>query len=78
MTATIYSLEEAGIECYDVRTAAGQYCGYVVRKADGTWRHRYNSSGSKGSVRKFPSIEAALESMHARRMKRAMKRAQQA
>ena len=70
--ATIYSLDLAGIDAFDVFTPAGRWCGLVLRKPDGSWRHRYTVTGSKGSARKFPTVESALDNLHARRVKRGL------
>lgn len=71
----IYQLIEAGIECFDVYTREGRFAGLITSRPDGTFRHRYNSTGSRGSARKFPSVAAALESIHARRERLIAKRA---
>ena len=62
----IYSLECAGIEAWDVKHPSGAFAGMIVRKPDGTYRHRYNGTGSKGSARKFPSLNVALENIDKR------------
>lgn len=66
----IYSLEAAGIECWDVFTKTQRYAGLIVRKKDGSFRHYYNSNGTKGSAKKFKSVNEALENLHNRRLKR--------
>lgn len=73
MNAAIYALEIAGPGAFDVFTKEGRFAGLLVTKADGTVRHRYNDTGSKGSAKKFPSLAAALENIHTRRMKRLAK-----
>lgn len=75
MTNEIYSLCEAGIKAWDVFTKTGRYAGLIVTKKDGTLRHYYDSNGSKGSSRKFKSIEEALDNVRARRARIIAKRA---
>lgn len=67
MTAAIYSLESAGIEAWDIFTKEGRFAGLIVAKPDGTFRHRYNGTGSKGSAKRFRSIGEALENIDRRR-----------
>ena len=67
MTKEIFSLECVGIECWDVYTKAGRFVGLIVTKPDGTLRHRYNSTGSKGSARKFNSIDEVFKNIDRRR-----------
>lgn len=73
MDAAIYTLEEAGPGAFDVFTKEGHFAGLLVTKTDGTVRHRYNGTGSKGSAKKFPSLAAALENLHNRRVKKLAK-----
>lgn len=75
MTNEIFSLENAGIKCWDVFTNRGRYAGLIVTKSDGTLRHYYDSNASKGSAKKFSSIEEALDNVRARRAKINAKRA---
>lgn len=76
MTNQIFCLESAGTQAWDVFTKKGAYAGLVVTKPDGTLRHRYNSSGTKGSARKFQSIDEVLENIANRRTRIVAKRDQ--
>lgn len=75
MTNEIYSLSEAGIQAWDVFTSKGRFAGLIVTKKDGTLRHYYNMDGTKGSARKFKSINEALDNVRRRRAFIATKRA---
>jgi len=77
MTNEIFSLECAGIKCWDVYTRNGRYAGLIVTRQDGTLRHYYNTNGTKGSSRKLKNIEEALDSIRARRDRLVAKRGQQ-
>lgn len=70
MTNAIYMMEEAGREAFDVFTKEGRFAGLIVKRQDGTWRHYYNMGATKFSARKFPTAWAALENLHARRVRR--------
>lgn len=63
----IFSLTSAGIECWDVTTKDGRFAGLIVTRKDGTFRHYYNTDGTKGSARKFASINEALDNVSKRR-----------
>lgn len=71
----IYSLNDASIQAWDVFTSKGRFAGLIVTKKDGTLRHYYNSNGTKGSTRKFKSINEALDNVRRRRAFIAAKRA---
>ena len=62
-----YSLSNAGIDCWDVFTKTGRFAGLIVARKDGTFRHFYNGNGTKGSARKFPNINDALDNITKRR-----------
>ena len=73
----IYQLEIAGSVgqniSYDVRTKNMAYCGIVAWKGDkGFAKVYFNSNATKGSARKFPSIDAALDFIHTRRERKGM------
>jgi len=73
----VFSLTSAGIECWDVTTKAGRFAGLIVTRKDGTFRHFYNTEGTKGSARKFASINEALDNVSRRLASIAAKRGQQ-
>ena len=63
-----------GAAAWDVFMPNGRYAATVSRKPDGTFRHYYNSDASKGSTRRFRSmdevfanIDKRLASLHAKR-----------
>jgi hypothetical protein len=66
----MWMLSQAGIEAFDVTAKSGAYRGLVVRKPKGHWVVYFDSNASRGSARKFPSVEAALEFMADRRAKK--------
>ena len=65
----MYELSWAGIECFDIFTKRGAYAGLVAKKRDGYVLY-WNSNATRGSKRKFTSIQQALEFMHQRRIKK--------
>lgn len=65
----MFCLEYAGPEAFDVKTRRGAFCGIIVKKAT-CWRVYFNMTGTKGSARKFPSAEAAIAFIVARRLKK--------
>lgn len=67
MDYEIFSLDSAGIEAWDVFAKNNRFAALIVTKPDGSFRHYYNSNGTKGSARKFKSIEEALENVVKRR-----------
>lgn len=67
MANEFYSLTSAGIECWDVFTKSNKFVGLIVAKKDGTFRHFYNTDGTRGSSRKFASISEALANIDKRR-----------
>lgn len=71
----IYQLVPAGIDAHDVFTSSGAFAGLIVKRPDESWRHYYNGEATRFSTRKFPTISAALENLHARREKRIATRA---
>lgn len=72
MTNEIFELNSAGIECWDVFTKNGRYAGLIVTRKDGTFRHYYNSNGTKGSAKKFKTINDAIDNIRARRAKKGL------
>ena len=68
----MWMLDGCGIEAFDVTAKSGAYRGLVVRKPKGHWSVYFNSDATRGSTRKFPSINAALEFMADRRAKKGM------
>jgi hypothetical protein len=63
----MYQIDSAGIECFDVRTKSGAYCGIVVKRPRG-WVWFWNSTATRGSKRLFNSVSDAIEFMHNRRV----------
>lgn len=73
----IYSLDIAGRSgksiSFDVRSKTGAYAGIISWNGDkGFAKVYFNGNATRGSARKFPSIEAAMDFIHARRVKRGM------
>ena len=67
MENEFFCLELAGVDAWDVFTRDGRFAGLLVTKKDGTIRHRYNSTGSRGSSKKFLTIDDAVDSIIKRR-----------
>lgn len=68
----MWMLDSAGIEAFDVTAKSGAYRGLVVRKPKGYWIVYFNSNATRGSARKFPTINAALDFMVERRAKKGL------
>jgi hypothetical protein len=67
---TMYQLHSAGIEAFDIFTKSGRFAGIVVQKPAGHHVLYWDSNASRGSARKFPTRQDALEFMHQRRVKK--------
>lgn len=72
---TALCLTYAGPGSYDLRTRSGTYAGLVCPRKDGTYRVYFNSTATRGSARKFPSLDAALAFVVARRIQKQAQRA---
>ena len=70
MNNAILSLTEAGPGSFDVRTRNGAFAGVVAPRKDGTYSVYFNSNATRGSVRKFPSVNDALAYIIDRRTKK--------
>lgn len=68
----MWILQGAGIEAFDVTAKSGAYRGLIVRKPKGHWMVYFDSNATRGSARKFPTIQAALEFMVERRAKKGL------
>jgi hypothetical protein len=66
----MFSLTNAGIECFDLHNRHGGYCGLIVKKPNGEWKAYFNSEATKGSQRRFPTAEAAVAFIRDRRIKK--------
>lgn len=56
---------------FDVRTRNGAYAGLIAEHyRTGTTRVYFNSNATRGSARKFSSVEAAVEYIVSRRIKK--------
>lgn len=66
----MWMLDGCGIEAFDVTAKSGAYRGLVVRKPKGHWVVYFDSNATRGSARKFGSIDAALDFMADRRAKK--------
>lgn len=65
----MWMLDGCGIDAFDVTAKSGAYRGLVVRKPAG-WVVYFDSNATRGSARKFPTINAALDFMADRRAKK--------
>ena len=68
----MYELSSAGIECFDMWTRSGRYCGIVAQCKDGAHRLYWNSNATRGSARRFATRQEAVEFMHNRRVKKGL------
>lgn len=73
----IYSLDIAGAVksdiSFDVHSRNGAFAGIIAWKGTkGFAKVYFNTTATRGSARKFPSIEAALDFIHARRISRGL------
>ena len=68
----MWMLDGCGVDAFDVTAKSGAYRGLVVRQPKGHWAVYFNSNASRGSARKFHSIDAALEFMVDRRAKKGL------
>lgn len=66
----MFSLDYAGPAAFDVKTRKGAFCGVIVQSKRGDWKVFFNMTATKGSQRRFPSPEAAVSFIHARRVKK--------
>jgi hypothetical protein len=64
----MFSLTSAGINCFDLHTRRGGYAGLIAQTAKGDWKVFFNMTGTKGSQRRFPSPQAAVEFIYNRRV----------
>ncbi len=71
-----YSLELAGHiknlgQSFDVRTKGGAFAGVVSERfKTGDVKVYFNGSATRGSARKFASVQEAINFIHARRVKK--------
>ena len=74
----LYQLDTAGYHdgrfAYDVRTRNGAYAGIIIERK-GWVQLGFDGRANRTSARKFASISAALDYMHARRERRGMNKA---
>jgi hypothetical protein len=66
----MFALSHAGINCFDITTRRGAFCGIVAQTNKGDWKVFFNMTATKGSQRRFPSIEAAIQFVYDRRIKK--------
>lgn len=72
----IYQLDSCGYipnvgQSFDVRTKTGAYAGLISENfKNGMAKVYFNSNATRGSSRKFQSVESALDFIHARRVKK--------
>lgn len=66
----MFSLTSAGINCFDLHTRRGGYCGIIAQTNRGSWRVFFNSNATVGSKRLFATAEAAIKFIHDRRVKK--------
>ena len=74
-----YSLDSAGYvhnlgQSWQVHTKSGAFAGIVSERfKTGLVKVYFNGNCTKGSARKFTSVQQALEFIHARRIKKGFK-----
>jgi hypothetical protein len=70
MGNAILQIEAAGIGSFDVRTKQGLYAGVLAPRKDGTYRVYFNGNCTRGSQRKFNSVNDAISFIIERRVKK--------
>lgn len=74
-----YQIESAGYvhgcgQSWDVFTKTGAFAGVISERfKSGVVKVYFNSTATKGSARKFYSVQDALEFIHQRRLKKGFK-----
>lgn len=66
----MFCLDHAGINCFDVTTQRGAFCGVIAQSKRGDWRVFFNMTASKGSARRFATPELAISFIHDRRVRK--------
>jgi hypothetical protein len=70
----MFGLETAanatGLPAFTIHTRRGGFAGYVTSNKDGRWDVWFNANCTKGSKRKFPSVDAAILYIRDRRIKK--------
>ena len=66
----MFSLTHAGINCFDLHTRRGTFCGVIAQTKNGNWRVFFNMPATKGSQRLFATAEAAVNFVYDRRVKK--------
>lgn len=66
----MFALSHAGINAFDITTRRGAFCGIVAQTTKGDWKVFFNMTATKGSQRRFPSIEDAVKFVYDRRVKK--------
>lgn len=73
-----YGLEIAGHikgvgQSFEVRTKSGAFAGIISERfKSGNVKVWFNSTATRGSSRKFTSVQSALDFIHARRVKKGL------
>jgi len=66
----MFSLDAASTTVFDLRARNGAYAGLVTLHANGFWKVYFNSDATRGSARKFPTLNDALAYIADRRVKK--------
>lgn len=64
----MFNMTSAGINAFDLHTAARAYVGTICQTAKGDWKVFFNMTATKGSQRRFPSADAAMTFIRDRRV----------
>lgn len=65
----MFSMDWAGINCFDLTTKHGAYAGLIIGKKD-HWRVYFDGNATKGSAKKFATAHDAMEYLVQRRLKK--------
>jgi hypothetical protein len=64
-------LSPAGPDCYDLYAHKGRlFAGIIAKRPNGTWAFYYNSGCTKGSARRFATIQDVIAFVIDRRIKK--------
>jgi hypothetical protein len=66
----MFSLTDAGINAFDLHNSRKSYCGTIAQSKKGDWRVFFNMTATKGSQRRFPTIQDAVAFIRDRRIKK--------
>lgn len=66
----MFSLDYAGPNSFDVRTHKGGYAGLICSQPRGDFKVYFDGNATRGSVRRFPTVQDAVRFIYDRRIKK--------